>query len=1359
MKWPLHRAPSIAVLLTGLFLMTVALAKAQAETYAIRYHLSRAGKTSLAVYDAKGIMVRELLHGLAQNVGDHVVTWDGLDRDGKAVPAGSYNWKLLQSSGLHSQYVMSVGSNYPIGTNNSSSGGPGTHVASYTVAVDSTGIYIAALQTENIETCMLKLSLDGKRRLWSQSLPTGPNGQGVAWDGARSIAVDKGEVYLLGRGGPQRVYVSDAATGAALRIVEVGQNAKPLYEEDKGAIDMTIRNGVLAVSYQSQNEVRWYDPKTGTLLDTAAVPAPSGIAVGASGAVYVSSGDKVVRLTQADHSLSTLAGGLSDPGRLDVDPVSGDILVYENGSQQIVRLSPEGKVLRTYGAAGGRALGLYTPQARQNFSGLSDLCADGAGGFFIAEPYAPPRRVAHFNGEGVSVREWYGGQRWAPHASPEPDNPNVVWMTTGADKSGATRYLMRLVVDYKTKTWRVHSTYRYVSPDSPVHSDSFNEGGFFHIYEHGGAKYVVLDNLQILKVDEKNWKLVPATVFLGVAQWNDRNGDGQIQEDEKTPFKPSIGKAVFPLITFVDANFDYYFIDVARRPYTVRKYSASQWTAVGAPVYGDVPDGKEVAVVPPRFRDDVAEDWRFCGYLHHDAKSDSLYAAFNPWTVNWGQSVDSYMQHWDAAGAATWGAGEQGPGNGQVRAGFRSIAGVTHGCVVATDFDGGWHEGESANTYVWDKDGLFVGGIMDEIDLTAAPNFMYRLGGEFCHSTLYTFPNGDVYFYGNWENEVRIYKVTGWDDRKYQTGSLTIAAPSTPDTGQGLTAEYFDNKDFTDPRTTRVDAKVDFDWGNQVPTGTQLTSPDNYSVRWRGAVRPTYGPRYTGSWSVTRNAEYFGGATRSARVGGSAMEFKFKGRSIAVVGVTGPGSGQAMVSVDGGAEERIDCYSAAVVNDATLFSKNDLTPGDHVLTVRVLGWPNRSKASNGDQVTLDKFVVDGQDYDDAGLEYTFFIYAKDGTQFWLNGELMCTDWFIKAAASEKTATLKLLRQANPIQLSYFKEIGNGRVSLSWSSPWEAKAPIPTSQLFSNVFTAPLAEEIDGAIFSHIDATTRGDWKGKCGTDGYYVIGSAAQYPSYVKVKITGREEAFPWPGSATELRALQRPGVTTDRSNACLSSNPIVIDLDFTDGQWHRFGFYALDGLSTKNYGIAAIVQDAESGQVFDSRRLNTYYDGKYIFWNLKGHVQVKIYCIAGPTTIALISGLFFDPPAGKVPVAENWLKVSGKGQVIPDGTSTPDLESGTDYGSVALGATQAHTFILANTGTGVLNLIGTPRVLLTGSPNNGFSLVTPPPASLPPGGQTSFTVRFKPTAIGQRRVRVSIVNDSDDSPYDFVIQGAGRKP
>jgi hypothetical protein len=57
-----------------------------------------------------------------------------------------------------------------------------------------------------------------------------------------------------------------------------------------------------------------------------------------------------------------------------------------------------------------------------------------------------------------------------------------------------------------------------------------------------------------------------------------------------------------------------------------------------------------------------------------------------------------------------------------------------------------------------------------------------------------------------------------------------------PPGGSGLKAEYFDEKDFTALRVSRVDPQVDFDWGTRPPFASM--DRDGFSVRWTGFLEP-----------------------------------------------------------------------------------------------------------------------------------------------------------------------------------------------------------------------------------------------------------------------------------------------------------------------------------------------------------------------------------------------------------------------------------------------------------------------------------------------------------------------------------------
>jgi len=61
--------------------------------------------------------------------------------------------------------------------------------------------------------------------------------------------------------------------------------------------------------------------------------------------------------------------------------------------------------------------------------------------------------------------------------------------------------------------------------------------------------------------------------------------------------------------------------------------------------------------------------------------------------------------------------------------------------------------------------------------------------------------------------------------------------------GTGLTGDYYDNMDFTALVLTRVDATVNFDYGNGSPHAS--VGVDTFSVRWRGQVQPKYSETFT----------------------------------------------------------------------------------------------------------------------------------------------------------------------------------------------------------------------------------------------------------------------------------------------------------------------------------------------------------------------------------------------------------------------------------------------------------------------------------------------------------------------------------
>jgi len=94
------------------------------------------------------------------------------------------------------------------------------------------------------------------------------------------------------------------------------------------------------------------------------------------------------------------------------------------------------------------------------------------------------------------------------------------------------------------------------------------------------------------------------------------------------------------------------------------------------------------------------------------------------------------------------------------------------------------------------------------------------------------------------------YAFSSWSDAGAATHSIdtpststTYTATYTASAGGGLTAQYFDNADFTNLKVTRVDPTVNFDFGTGSPD--PLIGPDTFSVRWTGTITPEFSQAYT----------------------------------------------------------------------------------------------------------------------------------------------------------------------------------------------------------------------------------------------------------------------------------------------------------------------------------------------------------------------------------------------------------------------------------------------------------------------------------------------------------------------------------
>jgi hypothetical protein len=188
----------------------------------------------------------------------------------------------------------------------------------------------------------------------------------------------------------------------------------------------------------------------------------------------------------------------------------------------------------------------------------------------------------------------------------------------------------------------------------------------------------------------------------------------------------------------------------------------------------------------------------------------------------------------------------------------------------------------------------------------------------------------------------------------------------------------------------------------------------------------------------------------------------------------------------------------------------------------------------------------------------------------------------------------------------------------------------SSGVASGAFTIEAGATMPGAkaVFIRSDYTTKGNWKGIYGTEGFHVIGDGISYPSYATVWSAGKQEWI-WRSSSTESVALRKSSSPTDRILALwYSKTNFTVDINITDGKAHRLALYFVDWDKLgRNQRIEII--DATTGQVLNTRNISKFTGGRYLVWDISGKVKIRFTRTGGPN--CLLNGIFFNavpPPA-----------------------------------------------------------------------------------------------------------------------------------
>jgi Concanavalin A-like lectin/glucanases superfamily/PA14 domain/FlgD Ig-like domain len=852
---------------------------------AIDYTLPRDGQVSLAVYDDQGRQLRTLLAGERQTAGKHSQPWDGLDRLGKAMPAGSYEWRLLLNDGLEADYLAVVGQT-PINPAEPWVWTVGSHQGPSSVVVGSGGAIYHGSRNSEGPPVLMKLGSENGPVLWTRGWQT---------KGPVDMVELGAHLYVLGWNA--ELQRADAENGR-----DDGKPFDLLWPGDKrpGCDDAVSSYGIklgvdgdkIVVAYREHGVLRWLEAETGAVLREVAVPQPRAVAAGENGAVFVLSGAELVSVA-ADGAISKIIGGgaLTAPVAFDFDRTRREFFVVENGDDQRVRrFALDGKSLGAFGRLGGRADG---PYVATDFRDVSHLRCDGAGGFYAVES-DHLRRIVHANAQGAVVQEWLGGSPFFSVTSVDAAAPGELWCQAS--------YTTMAVVALNLESGAVKVTHTYSMPQQGFADGLFPAIGEFPVWRvrrHAGSTYLIHESpAALLRVDAAAGKLVPvalashkrwdarsfpngtinsAMAKAGLAYddigcdaftWSDSNGNGDLDADEFR-FHNSAALMHGRYCAF-DEQLNVYIGFQGAKNYC---YTGKRWMLFDfkGSAYAKLPNLAAAGTTTPVW------DWSKLELSRAMLPDDLIGPESGAVAARWdnhsgvtlavrgeiGASADRHGLTWpeDTMGTScllralpdgtAWTVSKQkspGMNPAAVMSHPGYFPGVAHGCIIASNRN---HYGAVA----WTEDGLFAGFFLDR-HVADLPDWTYHpagrgLSGMFagddweCAGSVAELADGSVLWVPRASGRAGVFRVRGWENWHRASGQIEMkqAPPAAVPNGLGLAASYFRGKDFAGPPVlSRTDARLWFSSAGNWATGPceGIAAAEPFSVRWTGRIVPPF---------------------------------------------------------------------------------------------------------------------------------------------------------------------------------------------------------------------------------------------------------------------------------------------------------------------------------------------------------------------------------------------------------------------------------------------------------------------------------------------------------------------------------------
>jgi hypothetical protein len=511
----------------------------------ISYDLPEDARVTVAINDADGKRIRNLVPALPRTKGRVTEHWDGRDDAGNPVPPQKYNWKAIYHPPLHANYAMSFAN--PGNPSWDTPDGRGAFYADHSapLAVATAGDYVAlGCPGGEAGKPLIGCDLNGQR-LWGLA-------NRIFGDGGRMSLATDGKILWVSQDGSGTVYRVDVATGQYApwnrRATDASGATSPALDLPVGASGrdespnltaIAVSQHLLAVCLHNEGVIKLLDKETGDVKEELKIAKPVA-AVFDSDDLLVLSGDQLIRVIPGGKAFPLTTESYPDGYALAIDGKRNIYLSVRGADQNIKVFSPAGLFLREIGRRGGRPLsGKFDSTGMRN---PGQIAVDRFGHLWVVEETLNPKRTSVWETDtGDLWKDLIGTTSYAGAGALDPFDPATAF-------SDDTVYHLDWDKGTYQPTW---SLGQKTGPEDvfPTHVSATNRvikhGDTTYVYCCGNAETAGLVTCAICHGGV--WRsaaalgIVPKALasnplFAGQGghtfSWIDRNGDGLVQQDE-----------------------------------------------------------------------------------------------------------------------------------------------------------------------------------------------------------------------------------------------------------------------------------------------------------------------------------------------------------------------------------------------------------------------------------------------------------------------------------------------------------------------------------------------------------------------------------------------------------------------------------------------------------------------------------------------------------------------------------------------------------------------------------------------------------------------------------------------------------